>query len=147
MQKMEPYDNIPVNEPRETEVIRIRQTDDVSLELPVEEQPARPRPQWMRIVEQFFLGTILNNSAVKGNYKYVVAVIIMLFTSIAVLFTSLTVYTNYTHLRTEVQSLRERAIRFSEQRYEVSSHSAVLRQIRERGINLQDPAEPNEVID
>lgn len=98
-------------------------------------------------VGKFISGSILDSTAVKENYRYVVCIMALLLLSIAMLFTSLGVYMRYTKLVEEVQLLRERAIRTAEQRYEVSSHSAVVRSLKERGINLQDPSAPREIIE
>ena len=44
-------------------------------------------------------------------------------------------------LQKEVALLKERAIRASEIRFQSTSHSAILRQLTERDININDPKE------
>lgn len=109
-----------------------------------ETQPYRER---FRLMRQLFLGTILNNEVVRANYRYAIMIACLLFMSIAMLFWSLTMYLRYTRLEDEVHLLRERAIRMSEQRYEQSSHSAIVRKLNERGMtDLQDPSEPHKIL-
>ncbi len=50
-------------------------------------------------------------------------------------------------VRREVQKLRERSIRLEEQRYSITTHSAVVRELERRGIALSDPKAPAEIID
>lgn len=108
------------------------------------EQPVRG--QRFKLIRQLILGTILNADSVREHYRYAILVAVMLFLSIVMLFSSLGTYLRYTKLEDEVHLLRERAIRMSEQRYENSSHSAIVRRLKERGINLKDPQEPHELL-
>ena len=100
-----------------------------------------------RLVRQLVLGTILSTDVVRENYRYVAFIAFMLFFSIVMLFSSLSSYLRYTKLEDEVHLLRERAIRMSEQSYEQSSHSAIVRRLKERGIDLIDPQEPHERLE
>lgn len=112
-----------------------------------QEESRNPARERFRLVRQLVLGTILNTDSMRENYRYAVLIAVMLFLSIAMLFSSLGSYLRYAKLENEVRLLRERAIRMSEQRYEHSSHSAIVRQLNERGINLVDPQEPHELLD
>ena len=47
----------------------------------------------------------------------------------------------------DVQKLRERSIRLQEQRYQRTTHSAIVEQLRARGIELYDPQAPGEIIE
>ena len=53
----------------------------------------------------------------------------------------------YSRLEREVQILRERSIRLQEQRYSRTTHSAIVERLRRRGIDLNDPAAPGEIIE
>ena len=53
----------------------------------------------------------------------------------------------YSRLEREVQLLRERSIRLEEQRFDRTTHSAVVEELRRRGIELIDPPAPGEIID
>lgn len=157
--------------PLDTEVVRVRRDDEFAEEEGRQEPPfdlgddlegaredfdgddgdgdaeeadavQEPRRERFKLIKQIFLGTILNSDHIRENYRYAVLIAGMLFLSIVMLFTSLSVYIRYTTLENEVRLLRERAIRMSELRYEQSSHSAVVRRLQERGIELKDPSEP-----
>ena len=71
----------------------------------------------------------------------------MFFLSIVVMFWSLHLDMRYTRLERDVQKLRERSIRMQEQRYQRTTHSAIVRQLEARGIELYDPLVPGEIID
>ena len=71
----------------------------------------------------------------------------MFFLSIVVMFWSLHLDMRYTRLERDVQKLRERSIRMQEQRYQRTTHSAIVRQLERGGIELYDPLVPGEIID
>ncbi len=96
---------------------------------------------------QILSGRILVHDTVRENYRYLAAIAIMFFASIAVLFWTLSLNNTYTRLDTEVQLLHERSIRLQEQCYRHSSHSAVIERMHERGMELYDPLQPNEIIE
>ena len=54
-----------------------------------------------------------------------------------------------THTRTEreVELLREKAVRLQEQRSRLTTHSAVVEELRRRNIPLHDPVVPGEIIE
>ena len=45
------------------------------------------------------------------------------------------------------QMLRERSTRLQEQRFRHTTHSAILEELRRRGIDLYDPVVPGEILD
>lgn len=158
---------LPKDTRLDLEVVRVQRIDydtemegsDSRHESPADGSPAedaaredgeadQPKPrERFRLIRQLMLGTILNNDVVRENYRYAIIFAAMLFLSIVMLFTSLGSYLKYIKLEDEVLLLRERAIRMSEERYEKSSHSAIVRQLNERGIKLADPQEPYEVLE
>ena len=148
--------------PLDVEVVRVQRHDDFDQKIvddeaesaeseaaddTVAEGEGAPRRDRLKLMRQIVLGTILNNDSMRENYRYAISIAFMLFLSIVMLFSSLGSYLRYTKLEEEVHLLRERAIRFSEQRYEHSSHSAIVRRLNERGIELVDPQEPHELLD
>ena len=80
-------------------------------------------------------------------YPYMLTIAGMFFLSIMVMFWSLHLDMRYTRLERDVQKLRERSIRLQEQRYQRTTHSAIVRQLEARGIELYDPLAPGEIID
>lgn len=96
---------------------------------------------------QLFSGSILVREGVSKYYPYMLTIAGMFFLSIMVMFWSLHLDMRYTRLECDVQKLRERSIRLQEQRYQRTTHSAIVRQLEARGIELYDPVVPGEIID
>ena len=96
---------------------------------------------------QLFSGTILVREGVSKYYPYMLTIAGMFFLSIMVMFWSLHLDMRYTRLERDVQKLRERSIRLQEQRYQRTTHSAIVEQLRARGIELYDPQAPGEIIE
>lgn len=91
-------------------------------------------------------GTILVGEHASRSYPYLMTIAVMFFLNIVVLFWSLHLDLRYSRLEREVQKLRERSIRYEEQRYRMSTHSAISRELELRGIHLQDPRTPGQII-
>lgn len=96
---------------------------------------------------QLVSGTILLRRGVSQYYPYMACIAGMFLLSIMVMFWSLHLDMKYSRLEREVQLLRERSIRLEEQRFSRTTHSAVVEELRRRGIDLQDPPAPGEIID
>ena len=96
---------------------------------------------------QLFSGSILVREGVSKYYPYMLTIAGMFFLSIVVMFWSLHLDRRYSQLEREVQMLRERSVRLQQQRFRVTTHSAVVRALAERGIPLYDPAAPGEIIE
>lgn len=114
------------------------------------EERARERKEQRRKASTFwqlFSGTILVREGMSKSYPYMLCMAGMFFLSIAVMFWSLHLDMRYSRLEGEVQMLRERSIRLQEQRYRLTTHSAILDELTRRGIELYDPLAPGEVIE
>lgn len=96
---------------------------------------------------QLLSGSILVREGVSKYYPYMLTIAGMFFLSIVVMFWSLHLDRRFSRLDREVQMLRERSIRLQEQRYQRTTHSAIVEQLRARGIELQDPVTPGEIIE
>uniref|UniRef100_UPI004056D3C7 hypothetical protein n=1 Tax=Alistipes sp. TaxID=1872444 RepID=UPI004056D3C7 len=103
----------------------------------VEERSKRPR--WMGWIIGVITGDILLANAAKRVYTLLTILGIIFFTSITTIFASLHSDLRCNKLEKEIALLKERAIRLSEQSYQLTSHSAILRQLESRGIELSDP--------
>lgn len=106
------------------------------------EKRRHSNPFWL-----LFTGNILVREGVSEYYRYMICIAVMFFLSIVVIFTTLHLDMKYTRLEREKQILRERSIRFQQQRYRLTTHSAILEQLRDRGIGLYDPLAPGEIIE
>ena len=108
---------------------------------------ARPKSGPKPKNAKLFSGTILVREGVSKYYPYMLTIAGMFFLSIMVMFWSLHLDMRYTRLERDVQKLRERSIRLQEQRYQRTTHSAIVEQLRARGIELYDPQAPGEIIE
>ena len=104
------------------------------------------RHKWLRSIGLLLTGEILvrENAARFDSYASYIA--LMFFLSIVTLFAGLRVETKCNRLEREVELLHERSIRFKEQRYQKSSHSAIVEELERRGIELYDPLTPTNII-
>lgn len=112
-----------------------------------EEQARRERRRRSNLVRQFFSGTILVREGASRYYAYMLYIALMFFASIVVMFLGLGLDMRHTELERRVQLLRERSLRLEEQRFRATSHSAIVKRLRERNIPLCEPPAPAEVID
>ncbi|MBR4995178.1 MAG: hypothetical protein IKY82_03870 [Alistipes sp.] len=100
-----------------------------------------------RLFWQLFSGNILINSSVKANYSYLIAIAVMCFISIFVMFTALYADLRYSRVEREMKLVRERSIRMQEQLYGKTTHAAIREELQRRGINLQDPKKTKEIVE
>lgn len=84
-------------------------------------------------------GDVLLAEEAKRVYNLFTLLGVIFFASIVMIFWSLQQDIRCNKLQKEVSLLKERAIRTSEECFRYSSHSAVLRQLEERGIDIADP--------
>ncbi len=97
-------------------------------------------------IRGLFTGAVLRHEWLTGNYRYPLIIAAVFLLSIAVMFWSLTLDMRLSQTERDVRLLRERAVRLAEERNRHTSHSAIVERLRERGIELYDPEEPNIVI-
>ena len=107
----------------------------------------RERRRHASMFWQLISGSILVREGVSKYYPYMLTIAGMFFLSIMVMFWSLHLDRRFLRLDREVQILRERSIRLQEQRYQRTTHTTIVEQLRARGIELQDPAAPGEIIE
>lgn len=103
------------------------------------EERRSKRPRWVVWINSVVTGDILLAEEVKRVYTLLTMLGVIFFASIATIFGSLQRDMRYRELEKEVALLKERAIRTSEECYRHSSHSAILRKLKERGIDIEDP--------
>ena len=113
--------------------------EDIAREEQALEEKKAKRPRWVMWVNSVITGDILLAEEVKRVYTLLIMLGVIFFASIATIFGSLQRDIRYRVLEKEVALLKERAIRTSEACYRQSSHSAILRKLKERGIDIEDP--------
>ena len=109
-----------------------------------EERQRRRHSSWLW---QMFSGSILVRSGVSRYYKYALAIAVMFFLSILTIFNALRLDKRFAQVESQTQLLRERSIRMQERRYRLTTHSAIERRLKERGIDLRDSNSATEIID
>ena len=113
--------------------------DDIAREEQQASEKKSKRPRWVVWINSVVTGDILLAEEVKRVYTLLTMLGVIFFASIATIFGSLQRDMRYRELEKEVALLKERAIRTSEECYRHSSHSAILRKLKERGIDIEDP--------
>ena len=103
------------------------------------EEKESKRPRWSVWINGIVTGDILLAEEVKRVYTLLTILGVIFFASIATIFGALQRDLRCNQLEKEVSLLKERAIRTSEECYKHSSHSAILRKLKERGIEIDDP--------
>ena len=125
-----------------------RDQEDIEQEqAQAEAEAEQKRKHRSRLFWQLFSGNILVNKSVADNYRYFIAIAVMCFISIAVMFMVLYADLNYSRLERDLQLVRERSIRLQEQLYSRTTHAAVKQELQRRGIPLQDPNKATEVVE
>lgn len=111
--------------------------------------PAKVKRALISIVEFFrslFTGEIVLNPTISKGYDYLFYMALLFLLSIVALFSSLHMQIRENRAVEEVRLLEERALRSEEQRLRSTTHSAIVNELRERGIELYDATEPVTVI-
>ena len=91
-------------------------------------------------------GNILRQEWIAGHYRYPLIIAGVFLLSIIVMFWSLRLDMALTREQREVQLLREKAVRLREQRNRITTHSAVVEELKRREIPLVDPVEPHQKL-
>ena len=117
---------------------------DIAEDMAREEEEAlaeqkRRKPNWLSQIESIFTGDILLAEEAKRVYNQLTMLGIIFLVSIFTIFGAFQQDWRCNKLQKEVALLKERAIRTSEASIEHSSHSAILRKLKERGIEIEDP--------
>lgn len=114
--------------------------NDIALEEEAEEAK-RPRkyPRWVVWISNVFTGEILIADEAQSVYNLFTLLGVILMLNLAVIFASLNRDLQCNTLKKEVARLEERAIRTMERRTQQTTHSAILQQLQQRGIDINDP--------
>ncbi len=96
---------------------------------------------------QFISGNWLILDGIAGTYAYLLVVAAALFLSVVSIFYSFHLGEKYTRRSSQVQLLRERELEFRRARFNATSHTAILRELKERGIPVYDIQESKTIID
>ncbi|MFI3323708.1 MAG: hypothetical protein SNI45_02880 [Rikenellaceae bacterium] len=149
----------------ESEIVHIEQQE--SEESPfLEEGEARPDDEQTREEEaeeakreakriareksafwQFISGNFLILEGATGTYRYLLIVAATLFLSVVSIFYTFHLSKRYTARESEVQLLHERKLEYQRVRFNKTSHSAIVKELKRRGIPIYDLQESKTIID
>lgn len=120
----------------------VNDTDDKATESEAEPQPKPKEKPWMI----FTTGAILTDGTLP-YYRYFIAIAVMCFISIVLTFMSLNADREYRMREQYASVLHERSVLKEEERYSLSSRSAVLQRLKEHGVELIDLSKESRLIE
>ena len=100
----------------------------------------------VEFVRSIFTGEIILNPSISKGYDYLFYLDLLFLASIIALFSSLHMQIRENRTVEQVRLLEERALRSEEQRLGATTHSAIVRALKERNIPLEDTLEPVTII-
>ena len=116
--------------------------DDVNESDSAEDKPKTAT----RLIDHIITGSLLTEGTVP-YYRYFIAIAVMCFLSIVLTFLSLNASNEYRRKERTLTTLHERSVVKDEQRYELSSKSAVTNRLKEHNIELIDLAKSSRLIE
>lgn len=109
-------------------------------------EQARKQRRNGSIIVNIFTGGFLSSDSAGIYYRMLIAIAVMYFLCIFLTFMSLNAEREYNQMEKRVSVLRERAIVFEEQRYDISSRQQVDKLLERHNIRLKDLDEQSKVI-
>ena len=109
-------------------------------------EQARKQRRNGSIIVNIFTGGFLSSDSAGIYYRMLIAIAVMCFLCIFLTFMSLNAEREYNQMEKRVSVLRERAIVFEEQRYDISSRQQVDKLLERHNIRLKDLDEQSKVI-
>ena len=100
----------------------------------------------VEFVRSIFTGEIILNPSISKGYDYLFYLALLFLASIIALFSSLHMQIRENRTVEQVRLLEERALRSEEQRLGATTHSAIVRALKEQNIPLEDTIEPVTII-
>ncbi|MBQ5648233.1 MAG: hypothetical protein IIV16_03810 [Alistipes sp.] len=116
--------------------------DDIAREEEEEalkEKKKGKKRRWVSLVNGLFTGDILLAEEASRVYNFLTLLGIIFLITIFAMFATFQQEKRCSDLRAEIMLLKEKAVRTSEERVNRTSHSAIINQLKERGIELEDP--------
>lgn len=119
----------------------------------LEEEQEEARREARRIAReknvfwQFISGNFLILEGITGAYRYLLIVAATLFISVVSIFYSFHLGEKYTSRESQVQLLHERKLEYQRERFNKTSHTAIVKELKRRGIPLYDIQESKTIIE
>ncbi len=112
-----------------------------------EERAARQAARESKVFWQFISGNWLILEGIASTYRYLLIVAATLFLSVVSIFYSFHLSERYTNRVSSVQLLKERSLEYQQARFNNTSHSAIVKELRSRNIPLYDLQESKTIIE
>ncbi len=138
-------DEVPSQQGGETAVVEQPLSEEELLEQQRREERRLAREA--NIFWQFISGNFLILEGIAGTYRYLLIVAATLFLSVVSIFYSFHLSARYTQREREVQLLQERSLEYQRMRFNKTSHTAILRELKARGIPIYDLQESKTIIE
>ena len=132
-------DSTPVTPPTPDQDV-----DQVVITVPVKLQ--RAVKAVVEFARSIFTGESVLNPTISKGYDYLFYMAVLFLVSILSLFSSLHMQIRENRTVEQVRLLEERSLRSKEQRLGATTHSEIVRKLKERNIPLEDTIEPVTVI-
>lgn len=120
--------------------------EDLYIEEETEESEEAEAKRPKRLIDHIITGSLLTESTVP-YYRYFIAIAVMCFLSIVLTFISLNTSNEHRRKERKVTTLHERSVVKDEQRYGLSSRSAVTERLKEYNIELVDLSKNSRLIE
>lgn len=135
---------------KEEEATNEQKMDDEEIEEEVETQEDEEKPQAKKrpksLVDHIITGSLLTDGTVP-YYRYFIAIAVMCFLSIFLTFMSLNTSNEYRRKERLATTLHERSVVKDEQRYGLSSKSAITERLKSYNIELVDLSRDSRLIE
>ena len=135
---------------KEEEATNEQKMDDEEIEEEVETQEDEEKPQAKKrpksLVDHIITGSLLTDGTVP-YYRYFIAIAVMCFLSIFLTFMSLNTSNEYRRKERLATTLHERSVVKDEQRYGLSSKSAITERLKNYNIELVDLSRDSRLIE
>ena len=118
-------------------------TEEEEIDQEIEDEETK-RPK--RLIDHIITGSLLTDGTVP-YYRYFIAIAVMCFLSIVLTFLSLNASNEYRRKEHMVTTLHERSVVKDEQRYGLSSKSAIQERLLEHNIELVDLSKNSRLIE
>lgn len=118
-------------------------TEEEEIDQDIEDEETK-RPK--RLIDHIITGSLLTDGTVP-YYRYFIAIAVMCFLSIVLTFLSLNASNEYRRKEHMVTTLHERSVVKDEQRYGLSSKSAIQERLLEHNIELVDLSKNSRLIE
>ncbi len=119
-----------------------REEAEAEAEAEAKRKAREANPFW-----QFISGNWLILQGTTGTYRYLICVAIALFLSVVSIFYSFHLGAKYSSRERSVQLLRERSLEYQRLRFNKTSHSAIVKELKARNIPIYDMQESKTIIE